>query len=104
MLSLFASSSNIHVFCHTNTINLDEAHELSEMRREGHEEESEAHEPLISADRDANRDALHDTINPGQPQLSILNAGPVVRFLTLSAGISGLLFGYDTGVVSSARS
>ncbi|EMF08249.1 MFS myo-inositol transporter [Sphaerulina musiva SO2202] len=39
---------------------------------------------------------------PRRPaQLSVRSAGPVIRFLTLSAGISGLLFGFDTGVISS---
>ncbi|KAK4610598.1 Myo-inositol transporter 1 [Fulvia fulva] len=68
------------------------------MRREvadGHD----AHEPLI---RGSEEDLHHHDGDPGPtPNTSIRSAAPIVKFLTLSAGISGLLFGFDTGVISS---
>ena len=65
------------------------------------------HEPNEDQDHD------HDQNEPWTParsstdsnlepvQSSVRHAGKIVRFLTLSAGISGLLFGFDTGVISS---
>ncbi|KAK3691604.1 hypothetical protein LTR37_018559 [Vermiconidia calcicola] len=60
------------------------------------------------ADADATEPLMRGEPAPGQQQhgqhsepISLRNAGKVIWLLTLSAGISGLLFGYDTGVISS---
>lgn len=60
------------------------------------------------ADADATEPLMRGEPEPGQQQhgqhsepISLRNAGKVIWLLTLSAGISGLLFGYDTGVISS---
>ncbi|KAI5360194.1 putative major facilitator, sugar transporter, major facilitator superfamily [Septoria linicola] len=75
---------------------LDASIELDEMRPDD-ENETNAQQPLISGDSDA--ETHTDSTRP--VHISFSNAGPVIRFLTLSAGISGLLFGFDTGVISS---
>lgn len=70
--------------------------------------DSYAHQPLMVADDDDTATITAASSPPPPPppprrpaQLSVRSAGPVIRFLTLSAGISGLLFGFDTGVISS---
>jgi SP family myo-inositol transporter-like MFS transporter 13 len=67
------------------------------MRQE--DDGPDANEPLIGRESSSlsREDAEHDT----PAQVSFRDASPVIRFLTLSAGISGLLFGFDTGVISS---
>jgi MFS transporter, SP family, solute carrier family 2 (myo-inositol transporter), member 13 len=74
--------------------------EMDNLRDE--DREAEADEPLINRDEDGN-DAHegHAPEQHGQAQTPLHKAGKVVWLLTLSAGISGLLFGYDTGVISS---
>ncbi|EME38540.1 hypothetical protein DOTSEDRAFT_48726 [Dothistroma septosporum NZE10] len=68
------------------------------MRRED-ADGRDVHEPLL---RGSEEDLHHHHADPGiSPDISIRSAGPIVKFLTLSAGISGLLFGFDTGVISS---
>lgn len=59
-------------------------------------------EPLIPADlpREEQDPSSRGDDLKHEP-LTFRNAGRVVQSLTLSAGISGLLFGYDTGVISS---
>jgi SP family myo-inositol transporter-like MFS transporter 13 len=64
-------------------------------------EAPEASEPLISDHLHEQQDShSRDDIINHEP-LNFRNAGRIVQFLTLSAGLSGLLFGYDTGVISS---
>ncbi|KAL9526891.1 Myo-inositol transporter [Sphaerulina musiva] len=68
--------------------------------------DSSAHQPLMVADDDDTATITAASSPPPPPprrpaQLSVRSVGPVIRFLTLSAGISGLLFGFDTGVISS---
>jgi SP family myo-inositol transporter-like MFS transporter 13 len=61
----------------------------------------EASEPLISdGSHEHHETTSSDDLLSHEP-LTFRNAGRVVQFLTLSAGLSGLLFGYDTGVISS---
>ena len=76
--------------------------ELDDMRSA--DEDVDANEPLIAEHteveqqkRDENRSGALD--GPAKP--SIRSAGKIIWLLTFSAGISGLLFGYDTGVISS---
>ena len=68
--------------------------------------EAEANAPLIADGTDEDED--HEELDArskkrlgGQEKTTLMNAGKVVWLLTFSAGISGLLFGYDTGVISS---
>ncbi|KAL5332442.1 general substrate transporter [Aspergillus crustosus] len=60
--------------------------------------ESAPHDPLLAPETSASE---HDETG----QTLVLNAehtsGRFIWYLTFSAGISGLLFGYDTGVISS---
>ncbi|CAK4034801.1 Myo-inositol transporter 1 [Lecanosticta acicola] len=62
----------------------------------------DSREPLLRSSTEA---ALADQVTqPHAPRPgsgSIFHTSPIIHFLTLSAGISGLLFGYDTGVISS---
>jgi len=66
---------------------------------------AEAHAPLMTGDPlEHGAEAQITDTGPRQQGLArttLRNAGPVVWLLTFSAGISGLLFGYDTGVISS---
>lgn len=68
------------------------------MRRE--DGDPDANEPLIGRESSS---LSRDDADTNQPvyTLSFRDASPVIRFLTFSAGISGLLFGFDTGVISS---
>lgn len=76
---------------------LDETYELESMRRE--DGDPDANQPLIARESPL---LSRDDAEPSIPtQISFQDASPVIRFLTLSAGISGLLFGFDTGVISS---
>jgi SP family myo-inositol transporter-like MFS transporter 13 len=63
----------------------------------------EANEPLMCNREDETlaQDPLHFVNQRNQAKVPLRKAGKVVWVLTLSAGISGLLFGYDTGVISS---
>lgn len=83
----------------------DESVELEEMRRASDDELHDGvHEPLITpAQPHDNHVTENTTTSEDHPTSNISwhNAGPVLRSLTLSAGISGLLFGFDTGVISS---
>lgn len=63
--------------------------------------EGNANEPLIGRESSSSSRNDADTLKPAQQALSFRDASPVIRFLTFSAGISGLLFGFDTGVISS---
>ncbi|KAM3420578.1 hypothetical protein BST61_g3840 [Cercospora zeina] len=74
---------------------LDESIELGDMRHD--HIDSDVNQPLISGPGHAS----HPTDSRQPVHVTLRNAGPVIRFLTLSAGISGLLFGFDTGVISS---
>lgn len=67
------------------------------MRQDGGD--PDANEPLIGRESSSLPRDEADVIKAGQ--ISCSDASPVIRFLTLSAGISGLLFGFDTGVISS---
>lgn len=60
-----------------------------------HDDVNDANAPLIASSGDDEHDATP------QVRITLRTAGPVIRFLTLSAGLSGLLFGFDTGVISS---
>ena len=68
------------------------------MRRD--DGDTDADQPLI-ANGDETQTLSDSSESRKSVQISLRNAGPVIRFLTLSAGISGLLFGFDTGVISS---
>ena len=80
------------------------------MRRseEDHNEEPETHDraPLIRSSRSSSASSVphhneqHNAPSNSKPS-SPPTTSPLIHFLTLSAGISGLLFGYDTGVISS---
>jgi SP family myo-inositol transporter-like MFS transporter 13 len=59
---------------------------------------SSANEPLIASQ---NPSQQPDTSLVSSQSSTLASASPIIRFLTLSAGISGLLFGFDTGVISS---
>lgn len=64
--------------------------------------DADAEEPLIAGDGED--EVLHASGITGVPQQTrapLHKAGKTVWLLTMSAGISGLLFGYDTGVISS---
>lgn len=62
----------------------------------------DASRPLMAAEPDAaDRVVVHSTPTPPHSALSFSNTSTIVRFLTLSAGLSGLLFGFDTGVISA---
>ncbi|GME50548.1 putative mfs myo-inositol protein [Neofusicoccum parvum] len=76
--------------------------------------DSAAHEPLIAGrssrdlpapsayDDDSNdSDTGADTLDDDVDESKITSPGPFIWALTFSAGVSGLLFGYDTGVISS---
>lgn len=70
------------------------------------DEEAEANAPLIADGPVEDEDHEEQDARPkkrlrGQEKTTLRNAGKVVWLLTFSAGISGLLFGYDTGVISS---
>ena len=62
----------------------------------------DANEPLIVGESDEQEQDRDPGLGHyGKAHISLKSAGRVVWVLTLSAGISGLLFGYDTGVISS---
>jgi SP family myo-inositol transporter-like MFS transporter 13 len=65
------------------------------------QEVPEDSEPLISDHSHEHHDTSRNENDLNHEPLNFRNAGRVVQFLTLSAGLSGLLFGYDTGVISS---
>ncbi|KAJ9297979.1 hypothetical protein DTO271G3_4200 [Paecilomyces variotii] len=79
------------------------------MAHEDLHDGSGAESPLLVHDNDARRSPRHEHENedelednePEQPLVSKSYGGIFVWILTFSAGISGLLFGYDTGVISS---
>ncbi|KAL4801303.1 general substrate transporter [Aspergillus unguis] len=61
---------------------------------------SASHAPLLAPE--ASTRQHDDSETDQQPKLSAEHtSGRFIWFLTFSAGISGLLFGYDTGVISS---
>ncbi|CZT21009.1 related to MFS myo-inositol transporter [Ramularia collo-cygni] len=64
-------------------------------------DDPDANEPLIGRSSSSLSREDADTNNQPAYTLSFRDASPVIRFLTCSAGISGLLFGFDTGVISS---
>lgn len=74
---------------------------MHDLRRE-----DEDHEPLIGRESE---DALQEDTDGHSIPEPVISTDPVSRkspnktlwLLTLSAGLSGLLFGYDTGVISS---
>ncbi|KAK4496804.1 hypothetical protein PRZ48_012788 [Zasmidium cellare] len=70
------------------------------MRRPSDEPNDGVNEPLIRQQHQPPTEE-DDSGNAPPSNISWSNAGPVLRSLTLSAGISGLLFGFDTGVISS---
>jgi MFS transporter, SP family, solute carrier family 2 (myo-inositol transporter), member 13 len=75
--------------------------ELQDMRDV--DDNTDANAPLISGREDGN-DQTEGEDAPTQyceARISIRQAGREVWLVTLSAGISGLLFGYDTGVISA---
>ena len=60
------------------------------------DEEADANEPLISGEDDTHQQLRRDTAaRHSQAEFSLRSAGKVVWLLTLSAGISGLLFGCE---------
>ena len=59
---------------------------------------SEAHAPLIGDDEEGHSTHAQDDISGGSNNES---PSAFIWALTATAGISGLLFGYDTGVISS---
>ena len=75
--------------------------ELQDMRNA--DESADANAPLISGREDGHDQAGNedDATHSGEAHISLRQAGRVVWLVTLSAGISGLLFGYDTGVISA---
>lgn len=61
-----------------------------------------AEEPLITSDGENDDEIDSGSAGvPEQTRAALHKAGWTVWLLTISAGISGLLFGYDTGVISS---
>lgn len=76
-------------------------YELQAMHAE--DEEAEASAPLIDGrlHHYEERVGLRKRGPSGPARTTLRNAGRTIWILTLSAGISGLLFGYDTGVISS---
>lgn len=65
------------------------------------EEGERPQDPLITdAPQHTREEGLHRQ-RRNVSQITLKSAGKTVWLLTLSAGISGLLFGYDTGVISS---
>ncbi|TAQ84583.1 hypothetical protein B7494_g7089 [Chlorociboria aeruginascens] len=63
-----------------------------------------ASQPLIEPDPRDDDDPSHDPELAGVSLLlekNLVNPGVFVWLLTITAGISGLLFGYDTGVISA---
>ena len=106
-----AASTSLHfqltwdVFCRNGIRMQHNDVELDTMVAES--DEADVNQPLIpdhEHSRSATDHGQHDDQHEQQPlgtQTTLRNAGKAVWLLTLSAGVSGLLFGYDTGVVSS---
>lgn len=80
----------------------EDAYELDTMRVG--DDQADADAPLISDDLLGGHEEYIENRRK-EPQnhakTTLGNAGRVIWLLTFSAGISGLLFGYDTGVISS---
>ncbi|KAF2801169.1 putative MFS myo-inositol transporter [Melanomma pulvis-pyrius CBS 109.77] len=60
-----------------------------------------AAEPLISNDRGSSEEHDDHAIEPEVDESALVSPGVFIWTLTFCAGVSGLLFGYDTGVISS---
>ena len=79
--------------------------ELQEMRIRNADEDADANDPLIAQLGDSGSTQEQDedgkTGEQNEAQIPFRRAGRAVWLVTFSAGISGLLFGYDTGVISS---
>ncbi|KAF2872380.1 general substrate transporter [Massariosphaeria phaeospora] len=60
-----------------------------------------AAEPLIHSDAEVPRDQRHDGDEVSGDESVLVAPGAFIWILTFCAGVSGLLFGYDTGVISS---
>ena len=60
-----------------------------------------AHAPLIGVEDDNNNACSHHTQDDEPRESDTISSNAFIWSLSFTAGISGLLFGYDTGVISS---
>ncbi|GES64484.1 MFS myo-inositol transporter [Aspergillus terreus] len=76
--------------------------ELRDMNRADDNDRSDPNAPLLPSDAAAVNSPSHGDIGRSSTGLDTdFSGGWFIWALTFSAGISGLLFGYDTGVISS---
>ncbi|KAG2414199.1 hypothetical protein HFD88_003390 [Aspergillus terreus] len=75
--------------------------ELRDMDRGDDNDRSDPNAPLLPSDAAAVNSPSHGDVESSTGLDTDFSGGWFVWALTFSAGISGLLFGYDTGVISS---